>query len=58
MEIFDLKQSDRWDEVVKSFPNYDVYYLSGYVKAFEVHGDGMPVLLYYTDDNGGRAIVY
>ena len=56
MEIFDLTQSNKWDEVVKSFPNYDVYYLSGYVKAFEVHGDGKPVLLYYTDENGGRAI--
>lgn len=56
MEIFDLTQSDKWDEIVKSFPNYDVYYLSGYVKAFEVHGDGKPVLLYYTEKNGGRAI--
>jgi len=56
MEIFDLKQSDRWDEIVKSFPNYDVYYLSGYVKAFEVHGDGKPILIYYSNDRGGRAI--
>ncbi len=56
MEIFDLSQRDKWDEVVKTFPNYDVYYLSGYVKAFEVHGDGKPILLYYTDDKGGRAI--
>jgi len=56
MEIIDLKDSDRWDEIVRSFPNYDVYYLSGYVKAFKIHGDGDPVLLYYSNDNGGRAI--
>ena len=56
MEIIDLLQSDKWDEIVKSFHNYDVYYLSGYVKAFEVHGDGKPVLLYYTDENGGRSL--
>ncbi|MCM1141155.1 MAG: GNAT family N-acetyltransferase [Muribaculum sp.] len=56
MEIIDLEQKDKWDEIVKSFPNYDVYYLSGYVKAFEVHGDGKPVLLYYNNDMGGRSI--
>ena len=37
----------KWDDIVKSFPNYDVYYLSGYVKAFQVHGDGEALLLYY-----------
>lgn len=56
MEIIDLKERDRWDEIVRSFPDYDVYYLSGYVRAFEVHGDGKPVLLHYSDRNGGRAM--
>ena len=32
-----------------------MYYLSGYVKAFRIHGDGDPYLLYY-EDNGLRAI--
>jgi hypothetical protein len=32
-----------------------VYYLSGYVKAFQIHGDGDPYLLYY-EGNGLRAI--
>ena len=56
MEIIDLLESDKWDEIVRSFPNYDVYYLSGYVKAFEVHGEGKPVLLYYEESSGSRAI--
>lgn len=56
MELLGLNNGDKWDDIVKSFPNYDVYYLSGYVKPFEVHGDGCPVLLYYTNDRGGRAI--
>jgi len=56
MEIIDLKDSRKWDEIVTSFSNYDVYYLSGYVKAFKIHGDGDPVLLYYSHENGGRAI--
>ena len=47
--------SDEWDDVVRSFPDYDVYYLSGYVKAFMIHGDGEPQLLYY-DADGLRAI--
>lgn len=53
--IFNLSHSEEWDMVVKSFNNYDVYYLSGYVKAFQIHGDGDPQLLYY-EANGLRAI--
>lgn len=56
MEIIGINQSSKWDEIVKSFPDYDIYYLSGYVKAFVTHGDGTPVLIYYTNENGGRAI--
>jgi len=26
--------------------NFDVYYLSGYVKAFHAHGDGEPKLFF------------
>ena len=44
-----------WDNIVKSFHNYDVYYLSGYVRAFQIHGDGDPELLYY-EHSGLRAI--
>ena len=47
--------SKKWDEIVRSFSNYDVYYLSGYVKAFQLHGDGEPLLFYY-EDNGLRGI--
>lgn len=45
IEIFD----DKWDSIVKTFPNYEVYYLSGYCKGFKIHGDGEPILLYYRD---------
>lgn len=41
----------RWDEIVKSFPMYDVYHLSGYVRAFWLHGDGEPYLFYFEKDN-------
>lgn len=36
---------------VRSFSNYDVYYLAEYVEAFEPHGDGTPLLIYYACDD-------
>lgn len=55
IQLFDMTQRKEWDNVVRSFAEYDVYYLSGYVRAFEIHGDGNPQLLYY-EENGLRAI--
>ena len=46
-----LNDEEKWNSVVKSFQNYDVYYLPGYVKAFQINGDGMPVLLYFEGNN-------
>lgn len=51
IRLFDLSQSEEWDATVRSFIEYDVYYLSGYVKAFYIHGDGDPYLLYYIGEN-------
>ena len=53
--LFSIKESKEWDELVKSFAEWEIYYLSGYVKAFHIHGDGVPFLLYY-EENGIRAI--
>ena len=47
LTVYNLNQSEQWDTVVRSFKNYDVYWLSGYVKAFYIHGDGNPLLFYY-----------
>ena len=55
IQIYNLNQRKEWDEIVKLFPEYDVYYLSGYIRAFQIHGDGEPQLLYY-EQNGLRAI--
>lgn len=54
-KVYTLENYEEWDAIVKSFNDYDVYYLSGYVKAFKIHGDGEPNLFYY--ENGDtRAI--
>lgn len=50
LEVITLNESNKWDKIVKSFKEYDVYYLSGYVKAFKIHGDGEPLLFFYMDD--------
>ncbi len=47
LTVFTLEQSEQWDAVVRLFQGHDVYYLSGYVKAFQIHGDGEPLLFFY-----------
>lgn len=55
LSVYNIEQAIEWDAIVKSFKNYDVYWLSGYVKAFQLHGDGMPLLFYY-EDNATKGI--
>ena len=50
LKIYTTEQSEQWDTIVRSFKDYDVYWLSGYVKAFQIHGDGEPLLFHF--DNG------
>lgn len=47
LTVYTLEQSEQWDAVVRSFKDYDTYWLSGYVKAFHIHGDGTPLLFFY-----------
>ena len=49
LAVFTLEQSEQWDNIVRSFKEHDVYWLSGYVKAFHIHGDGTPLLFFYED---------
>ncbi len=58
IEIYNIDQANVWDSIVKGFALYDVYYLSGYVKAFQIHGDGDPQLLYYEADGLKAIYVY
>lgn len=49
LSIISLDEEEKWDKIVKGFKNYDVFYLSGYAKSFQIHGDGEPILFYYND---------
>ena len=50
-------ETEKWNEIVRSFSDYDVFYLNEYVTAFqqEQSKNGEPVLLYY-QNQGDRAI--
>ena len=54
---FGIEDQKKWDEVVRSFPDYDVFYLSNYSRAFMMESpkNGVPVLLLY-EDGDDRAI--
>lgn len=49
LTVYTLDQAEKWDAIVRSFAAHDVYWLSGYVKAFRIHGDGEPLLFHYDD---------
>ena len=55
LTVYTLEQAAEWDTSVRSFKEYDVYWLSGYVKAFQIHGDGEPLLFFY-EGEGSRGI--
>ena len=57
MSFIEVENSDKWNSIVCSFRNYDVFYLNEYVSAFmnEDSKNGIPVLLYYENEND-RAI--
>ena len=42
IKLIDIDSADIWDNTIKLFSAYDIYYLNGYVKAFQIHGDGIP----------------
>ena len=51
LRIIDASQKDIWNSNVKSFRNWDVYYLQEYALSFQIHGDGAPFLIDYRDDH-------
>lgn len=52
-----VTDTEQWNQIVRSFEDYDVFYLNEYVTAFMIEDkkNGTPVLLLYTHDSD-RAI--
>lgn len=55
LTIIKVDESEQWDSIVLSFPNYDVFYLNQYAKACKVRGEGEPLLFHY-DDGETKAV--
>lgn len=49
LSTININEFQKWDDIVRSFNNYDVNYLSGYARAFQFEGEGEPLLFYYND---------
>lgn len=50
ISICKVDETEEWNRIVKSFNDFDLYYLAEYTKAFEIHGDGEPILIYFQND--------
>ncbi len=57
MIIFGTENKEDWNKIVKSFPNWDIYYLCEYAVSLQMHGDGSPCLIYHKDEAGCLAYV-
>lgn len=51
LNIYHVEDKAKWNQIVKSFANWDVYYLNEYARSFQLHGDGDPMLIEYQDEN-------
>jgi len=51
MQVINYSESEKWNSIVESFSNCDIYYLNEYSRSFMNHGDGEPLLFYYEDIN-------
>jgi hypothetical protein len=50
IRTFSIDEKKEWNEVVRSFKNYDIYYSLDYLYPFYMIGDGEPILIYYETD--------
>ena len=51
MEIIDVESKEKWNQLIKSFAQWDIYYLNEYAVSLQLHGDGRPYLIYH-EKNG------
>lgn len=56
IEVVSIKNQEKWDGIVINQENYDVFYLSSYAKAFQVQGEGEPILIHCVDEEENSAI--
>ena len=47
LRVYSVADKDIWNKIVKSFSNWDIYYLCEYALSFKIHGDGDVFLIYF-----------
>ena len=45
LRLIESEKIDLWDSIVRSFPNWDVYYLCGYARSLEIHEKSRALLI-------------
>lgn len=50
MDIINVNEKEKWNHIVKSFPEWDIYYLNEYACSLRIHSDGIPYLIYQEKD--------
>lgn len=56
IDIIYPDQIDKWNESLNKFPSVSVHFTYQYCKAFEIYGDGQPLLLFYKGKDGHEGI--
>lgn len=57
MEIVSIKDAKYWNNLIKGFNKYDIYFKCEYNTALMLHGDGEPQLIYFEDQGVKLAYV-
>jgi len=56
LAIYTREDKNAWNNYVKTYANWDIYYLYEYAYSFMLHGDGEPLLLAF--ENGSERFCY
>ena len=48
LTIISARNRNEWNQIVRSYRNWDIYYLCEYAEAFSAHGDGCPLLIQFS----------
>lgn len=57
MKIINISQNREWNKLIKSFADWDIYYLNEYVQSLAIHGDGEPLLIYFESEHAKMAYI-
>lgn len=57
MQVIGWQDKERWNEIIRTFAGWNVYFLNEYAVSFMLHGDGEPMLFYFEDGRMRMAYV-